>query len=196
MDGFDVKLLAALQEDGRLTNFELAERVGLSASQCSRRRAALEATGLIESYNAHLSAEALGLGVLVFVQVTLATHSPDNSKHFQRLIDELEEVQEAYSLTGEADYLIKLIVTDLKALSRVLNDVFLPHESVAHVRSSIVLDRLKQTIALPLKQLEVRMKEPRHVGLSTELSKPTHALERAGRKGRGSNTSVAPSRSR
>jgi DNA-binding Lrp family transcriptional regulator len=154
MDGFDIKLLDALQEDGRLTNFELAERVGLSASQCSRRRAALEASGVIQSYHAHLSAEAIGLGVLVFVQVTLATHSPGNSERFRRLIDGLPEVQEAYSLTGDADYFIKLIVADLKALSRILNEVFLPHESVAHLRSSIVLDRLKQTTHLPLQHLQ------------------------------------------
>ncbi len=153
MDDFDIRLLEALQQEGRLTNFELAERVGLSASQCSRRRAALEADGTIESYHAQLSAEAIGLGVLVFVQVTLATHSPDNSEHFQRLIDGLPEVQEAYSMTGEADYLVKLIVPDLKALSRVLNDVFLPHDSVEHVRSSIVLDRLKETARLPLQHL-------------------------------------------
>jgi len=154
MDGFDIKLLDALQEDGRLTNFELAERVGLSASQCSRRRAALEASGVIQSYHAHLSAEAIGLGVLVFVQVTLATHSPGNSQRFQKLIGGLPEVQEAYSLTGDADYFIKLIVADLKALSRILNEVFLPHESVAHLRSSIVLDRLKQTTHLPLRHLQ------------------------------------------
>jgi DNA-binding Lrp family transcriptional regulator len=153
MDAFDVKLLAALQEDGRLTNFELAEKVGLSASQCSRRRAMLEEAGVIESYHAHLSTEALGLGVVVFVQVTLAAHSPKNSERFQQLINGLQEVQEAYALTGEADYLVKLVVADLKALSRILNEVFLPHESVAHVRSSIVLNRLKQTTVLPLNQL-------------------------------------------
>ena len=153
MDSFDVKLLAALQSDGRLTNDELARAVGLSGSQCSRRRQALEEATVIAGYRAHLDPEALGLHVTVFVQVTLATHSPDNSKRFQKLIDGLPEVQEAYSLTGEADYLIKLIVTDLKALSRILNEVFLPHASVAHVRSSIVLDRLKQTSALPLGHL-------------------------------------------
>jgi DNA-binding Lrp family transcriptional regulator len=153
MDTFDVKLLSALQEDGRLTNFELAEKVGLSASQCSRRRTALEESGVIESYHAHLSPGALGLGVVAFVHVTLATHSPNNSERFYRLIDRLEEVQEAYALTGEADYLVKLNVADLKGLSRILNDVFLPHESVAHVRSSIVLERLKQTALLPLAQL-------------------------------------------
>jgi DNA-binding Lrp family transcriptional regulator len=153
MDTFDTTLLQALQGDGRLTNFELAERVGLSPSQCSRRRAALEAAGVIESYHARLSAEALGLDVTAFVQVTLATHSPDNSKAFLHLIDSLAQVQEAYALTGETDYMIRLTVPDLKALSRILNDVFLPHDSVAHVRSSIVLDRLKQTTALPLGHL-------------------------------------------
>ncbi len=153
MDDFDIKLLDALQEDGRLTNFELGERVGLSPSQCSRRRAALEASGAIASYHAQLSAEALGLGVLVFVQVTLSTHSPGNSKRFQKLIGGLPEVQEAYALTGEADYQIKLVVPDLKSLSRILNDVLLPHDSVEHVRSSIVLDCLKQTARLPLQHL-------------------------------------------
>ena len=152
MDAFDVKLLAALQENGRLTNPELAEKVGLSASQCSRRRAALEETGVIESYHAHLSAEAIGLKVTAIVQVTLATHSPDNADRFSRLVNQLDAVQEAYSLTGEADYLVKLVVGDLKALSRILNEVFLPHESVAHVRSSVVLDRLKQTTSVPLQQ--------------------------------------------
>ena len=82
MDDFDIKLLRALQDDGRLTNNELADKVGLSASQCSRRRAALEASGVIASYHAMLSAEALGLDVLVFVQVTLATHSPENAQRF------------------------------------------------------------------------------------------------------------------
>jgi len=153
MDAFDRKLLATLQQDGRLTNQELGERVGLSASQCSRRRAALEDAGVIASYHAHLSAEALGLGVIVFVAVTLATHSPDTSKHFRRLIESLEEVQEAYALTGAADYLVKLVVPDLKALSHILNDVFLPHTSIQHVHSSIVLDCLKQTASLPLAHL-------------------------------------------
>jgi DNA-binding Lrp family transcriptional regulator len=91
--------------------------------------------------------------VTAFVQVTLATHSPDNSSRFQQLIGGLDEVQEAYSLTGSADYLVKLLVPDLKALARLLNDVFLPHESVQHVQSSIVLDRLKQTSSVPLAHL-------------------------------------------
>ena len=101
MDAFDLKILDALQVDGRLSNQELAERVGLSASQCSRRRSALESDGAIEGYHASLSAKALGLDVLAFVQIRLAAHSPRNSMRFKELIESLPEVQEAYSLTGE-----------------------------------------------------------------------------------------------
>jgi len=153
MDDFDLKLLTALQEEGRLTNLELADRIGLSASQCSRRRTALEESGVIEGYHAALANQAVGLDVLVFIQVSLAAQSPDSAQAFAKLISGLEEVQEAYSLTGEADYLVKLVVPDLKTLSRILNDVFLPHRSVGHVRSSVVLDRVKQTTQLPLRHL-------------------------------------------
>jgi DNA-binding Lrp family transcriptional regulator len=153
IDAFDLKLLDALQSDGSVTNNQLADRIGLSPSQCSRRRSALEASGILEGYRAELSATALGLDVLVFVEVTLATHSPDNSEKFRKLIERLEEVQEAYAVTGASDYLVKLVVPNLKVLASILNEVFLPHESVAHVRSSIVLDRLKQTSRLPLSHL-------------------------------------------
>ena len=153
MDELDLRLLQALQDDGRLTNNELAAKVRLSPSQCSRRRAALEEQGIIEGYRAVLSETALGLGVTVFIQIRLATHSPDNSKLLQTLLKGLDEVQDAYSLTGEADYLVRLVVPDLQALSRILNDVFLPHASVAQVRSSIVLDRLKRSGRLPLRHL-------------------------------------------
>lgn len=156
-DTFDVAILAALQADGRLTNQELAERVGLSASQCSRRRSALEERGVIASYAALLSPAAIGLGIVVFVEVRLATHSPQNSHRFHTLIERLDEVQEAYSLTGETDYLIKMVVADLQALSELLNGVFLPHESVAHVRSSVVLDVLKSSTRLPLGPAKQRM---------------------------------------
>jgi DNA-binding Lrp family transcriptional regulator len=153
MDEFDIKLLKALQEDGRLTNNELAERIGLSASQCSRRRAALEESGVIESYHAVLSAEAVGLDVLVFIQIGLATQSPDSGAAFVKLVNGIEEVQEAFSLTGDADFLVKMVVPDLKTLLRILNEVLLPHRSVAHVHSYVVLDCVKQTTRLPLRYL-------------------------------------------
>ncbi|MBL4757742.1 MAG: Lrp/AsnC family transcriptional regulator [Rhizobiales bacterium] len=161
MDRLNIKLLRALQEDGRLTNQELGERVGLSPSQCSRRRAALESAGYIESYKALLSADALGLGVTVFVRVALSTHSPENSAQFLKLITGLDEVQEAYSLTGDSDYLVRMMVPGLAELTEILNDIFLPHESVAHVHTSIVLDRLKQSSHLPLGHLENKLTEHR-----------------------------------
>jgi DNA-binding Lrp family transcriptional regulator len=153
MDDFDLKLLNALQDDGRLTNLELAARIGLSASQCSRRRAALEKSGVIHGYHAALANQAVGLDVLVFVQVSLATQSPDSGQAFAKLIGGVEEVQEVYSLTGEADFLVKLVLPDLKTLSRILNEVFLPHRSIGRVRTSVVLERVKQTMRLPLRHL-------------------------------------------
>ena len=151
IDSFDLKMLVALQEDGRLTNQQLADSVGLSASQCSRRRMRLEEEGVISGYHADLASERLGFNVIAFVHITLATHSPDNAQHFRDLVRRVDDVQEAYSLTGDADYLLKIILRDLKSLSDIVNNVLMPHPSVAHVRSSIVLDRLKATAKLPLR---------------------------------------------
>jgi DNA-binding Lrp family transcriptional regulator len=151
VDAFDLKMLAALQDDGRLTNQELADRVGLSASQCSRRRTRLEEQKVIAGYHADLSGEALGFGLIAFITIALATHSPDNSRKFRTLINRVDAIQEAYSLTGDADYVLKAVLRDLKDLSDLVNNVLMPHPSVAHVRSSIVLDRLKESSKLPLK---------------------------------------------
>ena len=118
IDDFDLRLLDALQDDGRLSNQELADRVGLSASQCSRRRAALEEAGIIAGYRAALSSDALGLELIVFIEVSMARHSPENAVQFGQLLEHMEEVQEAYSLTGEADYLIKLAIPNLKPAVR------------------------------------------------------------------------------
>jgi DNA-binding Lrp family transcriptional regulator len=153
-DSFDLRILAALQDDGRLTNQQLADVAGLSASQCSRRRMRLEQDKVISGYHADLAGEALGFNVIALIHITLATHSPDNAKHFRNLVQRVDEVQEAYSLTGDADYLLKVVLRDLKSLSDIVNNVLMPHRSVAHVRSSIVLDRLKETAKLPLKELQ------------------------------------------
>src|SRR2546421_3188977 len=153
VDAFDLKLLSALQEDGRLTNQQLADVAGLSASQCSRRRIRLEQEKVICGYRAELASEPLGFGVIAFIHITLATHSPDNAKKFRALVNRVDDIQEAYSLTGDADYLLKAVLRDLKSLSDVVNNVLMPHQSVAHVRSSIVLDRLKESSRLPLKEL-------------------------------------------
>jgi DNA-binding Lrp family transcriptional regulator len=89
--------------------------------------------------------------VIAIIQITLATHSPDNAEKFRALVHRVDEIQEAYALTGDADYLLKAVLRDLHGLSDIVNNVLMPHPSVAHVRSSIVLDRLKQTARLPLK---------------------------------------------
>jgi DNA-binding Lrp family transcriptional regulator len=150
VDTFDLKMLAALQDDGRLTNQQLADLIGLSASQCSRRRMRLEEEKVISGYHADLSGEALGFNLIAFINVTLATHSPDNSKKFRALINRVDEIQEAYALTGDADYVLKVVLRDLKSLSDIVNNVLMPHQSVAHVRSSVVLDRLKESTKLPI----------------------------------------------
>jgi DNA-binding Lrp family transcriptional regulator len=150
LDQFDIKLLAALEADGRLTNSELAEKVGLSASQCSRRRIRLEEAGIIEGYSARLNARRLGIGLLALIQVSMSPHSKENAKKFSDFVNAVEEIQEAYALTGDADYLLKVVVPDLKNLSRIINDLILPHASVSHVKSSIVLTTLKDTHQLPL----------------------------------------------
>ena len=151
LDAFDLRMLTALQDDGRLTNQELANLVGLSASQCSRRRMRLEEERIIAGYRAELSGEALGFNLIAFINITLATHSPDNAKKFRSLINRVDDVQEAYSLTGDADYVLKAVLRNLKDLSNLVNNVLMPHPSVAHVRSSVVLDRLKESSKLPLK---------------------------------------------
>jgi DNA-binding Lrp family transcriptional regulator len=151
LDQFDLKLLDALEADGRLTNAELAGKVGLSASQCSRRRIRLEETGIIEGYSARLNASRLGIGLLALVEVTLSPHSKENAKKFVDFVDAVDEIQEAYALTGDSDYLLKVVVPDLKNLSRIINDLILPQASVSHVKSSIVLTTLKDSHRLPLR---------------------------------------------
>jgi DNA-binding Lrp family transcriptional regulator len=150
LDPFDLRILSALQADGRLGNQELADRVHLSASQCSRRRLRLERAGIVRGYRADLDPARLGLDVTVFTRVTLAAHSRDNARRFVELVQGLDCVLEAFSMTGDSDYLLKIIVPDLKALSDVVNGSLLPHESVASVRSSVVLDTLKDAAPLPL----------------------------------------------
>jgi DNA-binding Lrp family transcriptional regulator len=150
MDLFDRKIMTALQFNGAQTNQELSDSVGLSPSQISRRRQQLETDGIIEGYAARLSAEKLGFGVRVFVHVALAAHSPDNSRRFAELVQRTPEILEAHALTGDSDYLLKIVVRSLKDLSRLINDTLLPHDSVDRVRSEIVLETLKESAALPV----------------------------------------------
>lgn len=150
IDNFDRKILVALQADGRLSNADLSDRVNLSASQCARRRVRLEEAGWIKAYHAELDRELLDFGLVNLISVTLAHHNRDNAKQFAELIASLPEVTDAYVLTGEMDYMLKVMTRDLKSLSAFVNEILLPHGSVQNVKTAIVLETIKENGGLPL----------------------------------------------
>ena len=149
IDETDSRLLAALQANAQITAHELGEVLNLSASQAARRRAKLEADGLISGYMARLSPEKLGLTVQAFVQVQMAAHSPEAAKAFLRLIATLPEVTACWTLTGEADYLLRVWCADLPALNTLVHHRLLPNPVVARVQSQIVMDQFKPDTAPP-----------------------------------------------
>lgn len=149
LDQTDTRLLTALQQDAHLTAHQLGEILNLSPSQAGRRRQRLEAEGYIQGYAARLDAERLGLAVQGFIQVQLNTHGPEQSKGFARLIELRSEITSAWTLTGDADYLLRVFCADLPALNRLIHDVLLPHPAVARVQSQIVMDQLKRDAPLP-----------------------------------------------
>lgn len=148
-DETDHRLLAALQTNAHLTAQELGEILHLSPSQAGRRRQRLEAEGYIQGYSARLDAEKLGLKVQAFVQVQLATHGPKQSAEFARMVELRPEIVSAWTLTGEADYLLRVYCADLRALHRLIHEVLLPHPAVARVQSQIVMDQFKRDAPLP-----------------------------------------------
>lgn len=150
LDTFDLKLLGELQQDGRLTNAELGERVHLSASQVSRRVQRLIEDGFIDRFQAVLSRQKLGLGLTVYCLVTLKIHAGDSMQAFHERVRALPEVMECQSLTGEADYLLKIVVRDLKRFSDFMSEHLMKAPEVANIRSSVVLESIKETAAYPL----------------------------------------------
>ena len=150
LDPTDVRLLAELQRDATLTSSELGDRLALSLSQAARRRQRLEAEGYIRGYSARLDPGRLGLGVQAFVHVHMAAHSPESARGFASLLGTLPEVTGAWTLTGEADYLLRVWCPDLKSLARLIQQALLPHPSVSKVHSQIVLDELRPDSGLPV----------------------------------------------
>jgi DNA-binding Lrp family transcriptional regulator len=150
MDGFDHRLLAALQADGRLTNQELADLVHLSPSQCSRRRLQLESSGVITGYHAQVDRAATGHDMVVFVNVTLENHDAANASEFAALVQATPAIQEAHAMTGDMDYLLKITARNLADLQQLINQVLLPHRAVRHVHSAIALETLKEGTSVPL----------------------------------------------
>ena len=149
LDDTDTRLLAALQGNAHLTAQELGELLNLSPSQAGRRRQRLEADGIIQGYSARLDPLRLGLSVQGFVQVQLGTHGPEQSASFARLIRSRAEITRAWTMTGEADYLLRVYCSDLPALNALIHEVILPHPAVARVQSQIVMDQLKRDAPLP-----------------------------------------------
>jgi DNA-binding Lrp family transcriptional regulator len=150
LDETDSRLLAAVQANAQITAEGLGERLNLSASQAARRRARLEAEGLITGYTARLSPTKLGLTVQAFVQVQMAAHSPDTAQEFLRLIATLPEVTACWTLTGEADYLLRVWCVDLPALNDLIHHRLLPNPAVARVQSQIVMAQPKADAGLPV----------------------------------------------
>lgn len=143
LDRFDIAILVALQRDGAMTNAALAEVVNLSASQCSRRRAALEQAGVIEGYAARLSAAKLGFGLRAIIRVNLSSHGQRKEDDFARFVTSQPAIRSAFSVSGDADYVLDLRVRDLESFADFVHGQLLPHPQVAQVRSEIVLKTLK-----------------------------------------------------
>lgn len=149
LDAIDKRLLSALQKDAHLTADALGQLLNLSASQAGRRRHRLETAGLIASYTARLDPEKIGLGVQAFVQVQMATHDPVEVRRFAHVVAARGEIVSAWTLTGEADYLLRVYTTDLSALNTLIHQVLLPHAAVARVQSQIVMDQFKADAPFP-----------------------------------------------
>ncbi len=150
LDETDSRLLTALQQDATQTSEALGRRLNLSPSQIGRRRQRLESEGYIEGYRARLVPERLGLRVQAFISVQMATHAPDQVKTFTRILETRPEVTSAWTLTGDADYLLRVYCDDLGGLNVLIHQVLLPHPAVARVQSQIVMDQFKADAPLPI----------------------------------------------
>lgn len=150
LDRLDIRLLGALQENGRATNLELSEVIKLSTAQTLRRHRRLEEAGLIKRYETRLDPAGLGLGVTAFIHVTMERGHIRELSKFIKLVGDLPQVLECFSVTGEIDYMLKVVERDLKSLSSFLLDTLMRIPGVSSVHSTVCLDEIKSTSALPL----------------------------------------------
>ena len=150
LDTIDLRILGELQQDGSLTNVELARRVHLSPSPCLVRVKALEAAGVIQRYVALADPKAIGLGVNVFISISLKEQTKESLAEFERRIAEHDEVMECYLMTGDSDYLIRVAVRDIAALERFILEQLTPIAGIEKIRSSFALKQVRYKTALPL----------------------------------------------
>lgn len=150
LDALDIRILQQLQEDSSLTNVELARRVHLSPSPCLARVKALESAGVIQRYVALADPKVLGLGLSVFISISLKEQSKEALAEFESRIADHDEVMECYLMTGDSDYLIRVAVADMAALERFILDQLTPIPGVEKIRSSFALKQVRYKTALPL----------------------------------------------
>lgn len=150
LDATDLRILAELQTDGSLSNVELARRVHLSPSPCLARVKALEAAGVIARYVALVNAGALGLGLNVFINISLKSQSREALAAFEQRIAEHEQVMECYLMTGDSDYLIRVMLPDIAALERFILEQLTPIPGIEKIRTSFTLKQVRYKTALPL----------------------------------------------
>ena len=145
----DRKILSSLQSDSRLSNQDIAETIGSSASSVWRRVRVMEEAGIIKGLNLSLSAQSLGLSETVIVQVSLSKHNEKNTKAFTRLVGNTPEVMECYAVTGDHDYQLKVLATDMRAFYRFLEDTLMSQDYIAKSSSTVVMSVIKETGSIP-----------------------------------------------
>lgn len=158
LDPIDRRILAELQADGRMTNVELARRVGISAPPCLRRVRTLEERGFIRGYHAEVDARLLGFEVQVFAMVGLARQAEADLSAFEARARDWSYVRECHMLNGEIDFLLKCVAPDLPAFQSFLTGTLTAAENVAHVKTSLVIRAAKDEPGVPFDVLETRAK--------------------------------------
>ncbi|MFT4675724.1 MAG: Lrp/AsnC family leucine-responsive transcriptional regulator [Reinekea sp.] len=158
LDRIDLKILKALQDNARLSYVELAQRVGLSTTPCLDRVKRLEASGYIQGYHAKLSTDALGLELLVYLEITLVSQSPETFQAFRTATEKISYVQECHLISGQSDYLLKLRLPDLKSYRKHLGELLFALPHVRESKSHIVIEETKQSAILPLELIAHRHK--------------------------------------
>lgn len=152
LDRYDRIILKTLQENGRASNVELSDKANLSAPQCYRRVRRMETEGIIRSYMAQVDPSSIGLGVMAFVNISLDREQAKQVRMVEKAIRQFPEILECYTISGDFDYLLKVVATDLKSLSAFLTDRLMQVPGVSGVRSMVCLEEIKQASPLPLEQ--------------------------------------------
>lgn len=151
LDRHDLRILEHWQSRGDIGPVEMGEAIALSASQCSRRMAALKAAGLVRGFRAVLEPAKVGVGLMAYVHLTMKSHAPEAAEAFRSRVLALDEVLECHRLTGEADLILKVATRDLASFNILLSHRILAAPEVATARSSIILEEVKSTTALPIR---------------------------------------------